>query len=86
MGDEQEYDQRVARLNGSIVQRLSAYVDARPHLPEAKAHDRVQRKFMRDHQPDGGKWGSPCLGEHAQPTSWPCEGILRLDSPMAYFD
>ncbi|MFE3060350.1 hypothetical protein [Nocardia sp. NPDC059239] len=58
----------------------------RRHIAAAAAHDRVQQKFMREHQPEGGQWGAPCLGEHDQPTSWPCRSMESFDDPLAYMD
>lgn len=41
---------------------------------------------MANHQPEGGQWGAPCNGKHDAPTNWPCDGVLKFDSPLAYMD
>ncbi|OXR40240.1 hypothetical protein B7C42_07665 [Nocardia cerradoensis] len=79
-------DPKVAALNASIEARLSRYVSDRRHIAAASAHDRVQRKLMQEHQPESGQWGAPCLGDHAEPTPWPCDSMKSFDNPLAYMD
>ncbi len=81
-----EIDPRVSALNASIEVRPSRYVSDRPHIAAAAAHGRVQREFMREHQPEGGRWNAPCLGEHDSPTPWPCASMQNFDDPLAYMD
>ncbi|WFS13811.1 hypothetical protein [Rhodococcus aetherivorans] len=81
-----EIDPRVARLNASIQGRLSRYEGDRKHISDAAVHADHQRKWMREHQPEGGQWGAPCMGDHEQSTPWPCQQMQNFDSPMAYMD
>lgn len=43
-------------------------------------------KFFEAHQPKDGKMGAPCLGDHDEPTSWPCSTFVRMESPLFYMD
>ncbi|WP_280423924.1 hypothetical protein [Nocardia carnea] len=81
-----ETDPRVTALNASIDTRLRRYVSDRPHIAAAAAHDRVQREFMREHQPEGGRWNALCLGAHDSPTPWPCAAMEKFDDDLAYMD
>lgn len=73
-------DFRVAALNSSIETRLRKFEN--DHLRGNP--DTVQRRMMQEHQPEGGQWGAPCLGEHERPTPWPCDTMQGFDNPMAY--
>ncbi len=30
--------------------------------------------------------GAPCLGDHDEPTPWPCHTFTQMESPMFYMD
>lgn len=65
---------------------MNRYAADRPHTAAAAAHGRVQREYMREHQPEGGQWNVPCLGALDSPTPWPCESMQKFDTPLPYMD
>lgn len=79
-------DARVAELNQSIESRLSRYLGDRTHIQGISGVGVAQRQYMAEHQPTDGQWNSPCSGSHDASTPWPCDGVLKFDSPMAYLD
>lgn len=84
-------DDQVERLNASIRWRMGEYerTASRSVASARREHMRFQDVWLREHQPEGGVWGAPCLGEHrgdGEAVQWPCDGVLKLDSPLAYLD
>ncbi|CAM3225287.1 hypothetical protein TSHO111613_10845 [Tsukamurella hominis] len=70
----------------SIEGRARNYLAGHPGSSSHREHVDFQRRYLAEHQPEGGAYGAPCLGAHNTPTAWPCEEVKNLDQPGAYLD
>ena len=60
-------------------------------LHEGRPFDRKREisahtSMLDKHQPTNGRYGEPCLGEHDEAASWPCELVRFLQEPASRLD